>query len=172
MKGVFFAITFILISSPIFSQFISPFTLNIGGFTASQNGYNLTISTGESISITNFGTQGAYSVNSGFLQNFTPIVTGINDVTYLKDNEFNIFPNPTTGLSRLIFSKPISGQLQYQVLDVNSKIIYNSPINLNGNILINNIDLTSYSYGVYYIRIIIKNLNGKLIFGVVKLIKI
>jgi hypothetical protein len=50
------------------TQSITPFTLNIAGFSSIQNGYALTISTGETVSIVDFKAPNGLGLSSGFLQ--------------------------------------------------------------------------------------------------------
>ena len=77
MKKIYISILFLLIYIISIAQSITPATLGIAGVTSQQNNYTLTFSAGESISITEFKNQNNYSLNSGFLQNFTPLITGI-----------------------------------------------------------------------------------------------
>jgi hypothetical protein len=120
MKKINISILFFLISLNGKSQSITPATLGIAGVTSQQNNYTLTFSAGESISITEFKNQNNYSLNSGFLQNFTPLITGIfNNIELLSKEDFVITPNPTKGLSNLTNNENMSGLLQYQILDAN-----------------------------------------------------
>ena len=77
MKKINFSILFFLISLIGKSQSITPSTLGIAGVTSLQNNYTLTFSAGESISITEFKKQYNYSLYSGFLKKFTPLITCI-----------------------------------------------------------------------------------------------
>ncbi len=105
-KGIF-VLFFLMSISRLSSQSITPFTLNIAGFTATQNGYSLTVSTGETISITNFKAPNGESLNSGFLQNNPPLVTGIEELlSKIGDNEVNITPNPK---DRTVIGKIVLG---------------------------------------------------------------
>jgi hypothetical protein len=61
-------IIFILNTTNLVAQSITPFTVNIAGFSGEKSGYSLTVSTRETISITNFNSANGVSLNSGFLQ--------------------------------------------------------------------------------------------------------
>jgi hypothetical protein len=173
MKKINISILFFLISLNGKSQSITPATLGIAGVTSQQNNYTLTFSAGESISITEFKNQNNYSLNSGFLQNFTPLITGIfNNIELLSKEDFVITPNPTKGLSNLTNNENMSGLLQYQILDANSNILYISNLISINNKSSHKIDLTNYIMGNYYIKIFFKTNNLKIKNGVFKIIKI
>jgi hypothetical protein len=173
MKKIKISILFFLISLNGKSQSITPATLGIAGVTSQQNNYTLTFSAGESISITEFKNQNNYSLNSGFLQNFTPLITGIfNNIELLSKEDFVITPNPTKGLSNLTNNENMSGLLQYQILDANSNILYISNLISINNKSSHKIDLTNYITGNYYIKIFFKTNNLKIKNGVFKIIKI
>lgn len=155
------------------AQSITPFTVNIAGFTNQKDGYSLTVSTGEAISITNFKSPNGVSLNSGFLQNNPPIVTSIDNVlNKFSSNEVLISPNPTNSHTYLTTSFSSQGYLQFQVLDVSSKLLYRSrAINSMGNNQ-TKIDLSIYPAGVIYIQVLFKALNGVSKSGIYKIIKL
>jgi hypothetical protein len=155
------------------AQSITPFTVNIAGFTAQKDGFSLTTSTGEAISITNFKSPNGVSLNSGFLQNNPPIVTSIGDeLLKIGSNEVSINPNPTKNFTYLTTSFANQGQLQFQILDVSSNLLFRSrPINSIGNMQ-SKIDLTTYPAGVFYIQIFVKSSNGASKSGIYKIIKL
>ena len=169
----FLFLFFLLISSLSKAQSITPFTLNIAGFTAQQNGYSLTISAGEAISITSFTSANGVSLNSGFLQNNPPIVTGIDDLlTKISENEVSILPNPTSSITNLLTNFNAPGQIQYQVLDIGSTLLFRSP-SINGfSNKQTKIELSSYPAGVYYIQVFFKPTNGVSKTGIYKIIKL
>ncbi len=173
MKGVIYILFFSTLTIQLKCQSITPFTVNIAGFTGQQNGYSLTVSTGETISITDFKTANGVSLSSGFLQNNPPIVTGIEDVlSKIGSNEVLISPNPTSTFTNLISNFSSPGQIQYQVLDINSKILYRSQP-LNGlNKLQTKIELSSNPSGTYYIQVFFKPSNGIAKTGIYKIIKL
>jgi len=155
------------------AQSITPFTVNIAGFTGQQNGYSLTVSTGETISITDFKTANGASLSSGFLQNNPPIVTGINEVlSKINADEVVITPNPTNSFTNLVSNFSSAGKLQYQVLDINSKLLFRSqPIN-GLNKLQTKIELSTFPPGTYYIQVFFKSNIGNTKCGIYKIIKL
>jgi hypothetical protein len=171
-KGVF-CFLFFVFASNLHAQSITPFTVNIAGFTAQKNGYSLTVSTGEAISITNFTSPNGASLNSGFLQNNPPIVTSINDVlSAIGNDEIIITPNPTKTTTKIFSNFNQPGSLQFQILDVASKQLFRSPSANYLNTKQTIVDLTPYPAGVYYIQVLFKPLSGNLKSGVYKIIKL
>jgi hypothetical protein len=154
-------------STIVNSQSITPFTVNIAGFTATQSGYSLTVSTGETISITNFKAPNGESLNSGFLQNNPPLVTGIDE-----SNEVTVTPNPTNSITHLITNFSVPGQMQYQILDITSKLLFRSqPVNGINNKQ-TKIELSNYPAGTYYILVFYKPITGNSKTGIYKIVKL
>lgn len=170
--GILLFILFINIAK-LNAQSITPFTVNIAGFTATQNGYSLTVSTGETISITNFKSPNGESLNSGFLQNNPPLVTGIEELlSKIGDNEVSITPNPTNSVSNLITNFSVPGQVQFQILDVGSKLMFRSqPVNGLSNKQ-TKIELSNYPAGVYYVLVFFKPTSGIAKTGIYKIVKL
>jgi hypothetical protein len=162
-----------LSSTFLSAQSITPFTVNVAGFTAQKSGYSLTVSTGESISITNFTSPNGASLNSGFLQNNPPIVTSVKEVlSVIGDDEIIITPNPTKTTTNIYASFKKPGNLQFQILNVASRQLFRSPsanfLNTNQTI----VDLTPYPAGVYYIKVLYKPVSGIMKSGIYKIIKL
>ncbi len=171
-RGLLFL--FVLMSySNLNAQSITPFTVNIAGFTATQGGYSLTVSTGETISITNFKSPNGESLNSGFLQNNPPLVTGIEELlSKIGENEVSITPNPTNSVSNLITNFSVPGQMQYQILDIGSKLMFRSqPVNGLSNKQ-SKIELSNYPAGVYYVLVFFKPNSGIAKTGIYKIVKL
>lgn len=171
-KGILFLL-FLVFYASISAQSITPFTVNIAGFTATKNGYTLTVSTGETISITNFKSPNGESLNSGFLQNNPPLVTGIEDIlSKIGVGEVTISPNPVTTETNLVTNFAVYGQMMYQIIDITSKILYRSqPVNGQSNRQ-TKIDMSNYTSGTYYILVFFKPNSGSTKTGIYKIIKL
>jgi hypothetical protein len=174
MRGIIYAfIATVCFSFSTKAQSITPFTLNIGGFNGTQSGYTLTVSTGETISITDFKSPNGVGLSSGFLQNNPPLVTGSEELnTPFSVNEIKITPNPVKTKTFLNTDLSGGGQLQYQIMDIGSKLLYRSqPMTTYGSMQ-NPIDFSNYPTGQYYIQIIYKPITGKVKSGIYKIIKL
>lgn len=174
MRGKIYAIiATVCISYNTKAQSITPFTLNIGGFNGTQSGYTLTVSTGETISITDFKSPNGVGLSSGFLQNNPPIVTGIEELnTPFSINEIKITPNPVKTTTVLYADLTGGGQLQYQIMDIGSKLLYRSQSLTTYGSMQSQIDFSNIPTGQYYIQIIYKPITGKVKSGIYKIIKL
>jgi len=175
-KGILCFLFFVFVST-IHSQSITPFTLNIAGFTSNQISTTLTVSIGETLSITNFNSANGESLNSGFIQNNNlPIFFKFMNepITKIAENEitFTITPNPTKSTSILALNSNIPGEFQYQILDVGSNLLFRSqPLNglmFNETIL----NFSNNPPGIYYVMIFFKPISGILKKGIYKIIKL
>jgi len=172
MRGVLFLLVFCTFSN-VKAQSITPFTLNIGGFDGAQSGYSLTISTGETISITDFKSPNGVGLSSGFLQNNPPLVTGIEEVnTPFGPNEIKITPNPVQTKTQLLVDINGGGQLQYQLFDIGSKLMYRSQAFTIYGYMQGQLDFSNYPTGQYYVQVIFKPITGKVKSGIYKIIKL
>ena len=171
-RGILFLLLFCAFAN-VKAQSITPFTLNIGGFDGTQNGYSLTISTGETISITDFKSPNGVGLSSGFLQNNPPLVTGIDEVnTPFGPNEIKITPNPVQNKTQLLVDITGGGQLQYQIFDIGSKLLYRSQAYTIYGYMQNQLDFSNYPTGQYYVQVVFKPITGKAKLGTYKIIKL
>ena len=155
------------------AQSITPSTINIGGFDATQGGYSLTISTGETISITDFKSPNGVGLSSGFLQNNPPLVTNVEELnTPFGPNEIKITPNPVQTKTQLSVAISGGGQLQYQVYDIGSKLLYRSQTFTIYGYNQNPLDFSTYPTGQYYVQVVFKPVTGKVKSGIYKIIKL
>jgi hypothetical protein len=162
--------------STIHSQSITPFTINIAGFTSNQISTTITVSIGETLSIYNFKSTNGESLNTGFIQNNLPIFFKVIDepLTKIGENEvtFTITPNPTKSTSILALNSNIPGEFQYQILDVGSNLLFRSQL-FNG--LMFNETILNFSNnppGIYYVMIFFKPISGILKKGIYKIVKL
>lgn len=171
-KGILCFLFFVFVST-IHSQSIKPFTINIAGFTSNQISTTLTVSIGETLSITNFKSANGESLNSGFIQYNPPIIKVIDEqFTRIGENEVTITPNPTNSTSILATNFNIPGQFQYQILDVGSNLLFRSqPLNglmFNETIL----NFSNNPPGIYYVMIFFKPISGISKKGIYKIVKL
>ena len=129
-KGMLFLLLLISLAK-ISAQSITPFTVNIAGFTAIEE-----------------------------------------LLSKLGDNEVSITPNPTNGVTNLITNFSVPGQMQYQILDISSKLMFRSqPVNGLSNKQ-SKIELSNYPAGVYYVLVFFKPNSGIAKTGIYKIIKL
>ena len=135
--------------------------------------YSLTFSAGETISIADFNHPNGVSLSSGFIQNTPLIVTGLDEINArFGVNEIKITPNPIQNKTILYFDINGFGQLQYQILDIVSNVLFKSssmPIFNNAQ---KEIDISNFTSGQYFIQVFYKSSNGFSKVGIFKIIKL
>ena len=132
------------------AQNISPITINVGGATTKSLDYSI----GESASIAYFQSTNQISLSSGFIQSFTPLVTGIVNRVFEEGEEFGLFPNPASDFVRLkgALSKP--GFVEFHLIDLQGRILDTYPTTYYINYLEKEINITHLQGGTYFIRLI------------------
>ena len=163
----------LLTTSVISAQSITPFTINIGAIDATQGRYSLTISTGETISITDFKSPNGVGLSSGFLQNNPPLVTSVEELsTPFAPNEIKITPNPVQTKTQLLVDIKGGGQLQYQIFDIGSNLLYRSQTFTIYGYMQQQLEFSNYPTGQYYVQVAFKPITGKVKSGIYKIIKL
>ena len=154
--------------SNIYSQAITPYTLNNGGGSSVSMDWSI----GESVSIANFTTPN-YFLNTGILQPSTNIVTAINEYgPAVYGNQINIAPNPTTNLFHFKGQFNQVGQLTIQVIDSKSSILLIQEAGIIFNNYQKDIFMDKFPSGIFYIKVFFKPTNGIVKTGIYKLIKL
>ena len=155
------------------AQNISPLTLNIAGSIGTlQGGYSTTFSFGEMISIVNYVGQDKSTINAGFLQSFTPLVTGIYEINLIKPGVVSIAPNPVLDVLHLKANFLKSGQFEFNIVDASSNLKYQT-VSYSVNDYINvDLNIINFVSGVYYVRVLLIPNNGKPEYGIYKFVKL
>ena len=138
------------------AQSISPLTINVGGYASKS----LDFSIGESSSIAYFQNTNQINLSTGFIQSFTPLVTGIVNRVFEEGEEFVLFPNPATDFVRLkgALSKP--GFVEFHLIDQQGRILDTFPATYYFNYLEKEIYISHLQGGTYFIRLIYSSPDG------------
>lgn len=83
----------------------------------------------------------------------TGMNVGINEVNTSTNNNFNVYPNPSSGMLTVNYSSKENTNLNIQLTNVEGQIIYSEQKQMNG-IYNQNIDFSSLSKGIYFLEII------------------
>ncbi|MFM1820568.1 MAG: Secretion system C-terminal sorting domain [Bacteroidota bacterium] len=139
------------------AQSISPTTINVGGAASKSFDYSI----GESASIAYFQTTNQLSLSSGFIQSYTPLVTGIVNRVFEAGEEFVLSPNPATEYVRLksALSKP--GFFEFHLIDQQGRILDTYPATYFINYLEKEINISHLQGGTYFIRLIYSSSDGE-----------
>lgn len=163
----------ILFSQVGIAQNITPVTQNIAGYSGyGTSNFTLTFSVGEMASIVNLIAPDKSTLSTGLLQSFTPIVTSLDELVYIKPGAITLAPNPVINLMHITarFLKP--GLFEFNIVDASSNLIYQSisyPIYDQLNTTLN---IQNYISGVYYIRVLFRPNTGSPEYGIYKIIKL
>jgi Tol biopolymer transport system component len=75
--------------------------------------------------------------------------SGITKIVNLKqEQEFTVFPNPAIDIVKVLASNEIVMPIQYEMIDINGKILCQG--NLNSN---NELDISKFFSGIYFLRL-------------------
>lgn len=152
---------------------MSAITQNSTGVSGnSTNGFNLTYSVGELASIVSFTAANNYSLNTGFLQTFTPLITAIKDFVTMEEGVVKTYPNPTTQYIQIHANFNTVGQVQLQLMNAASAIKYRSESSVILNQFNKQLNMVEYDPGVYYLRIQFQPREGISRVGIYKIVKL
>ncbi len=132
------------------AQSISPLTINVGGATNKTLDYSI----GESASIAYLQNNTQLSLSTGFIQSFTPLVTGIINQVFEEGEGLTLSPNPASERIHLkgVLSRP--GFFEFHLIDVQGRILETYPSTYYINYLDKEINVTQLMGGTYFIRLI------------------
>jgi hypothetical protein len=138
------------------AQSISPFTINVGGATSKMLDYSI----GESASIAYLQNSSQISLSTGFIQSFTPLVTGIINQVFEEGEGLILSPNPASERIRLkgVLSRP--GFFEFHLIDSQGRILETYPSTYYINYLDKEINVTQLMGGTYFIRLIYTSPDG------------
>jgi hypothetical protein len=152
----FLSILLILGSLCASAQSISPFTVNVGGGRSNTIDYSI----GESSSIAFFQLENKSSLSTGFIQSFTPLVTGIVNRVFEEGEKFVLSPNPAADFIRLKggLSKP--GFVEFHLIDLQGRILDTYPATYYINYFEKEFNVAHLTGGTYFIRLIYSSSDG------------
>lgn len=142
-KLLFFSIVFIFSISSLNAQN----SVNTSGNNLTGVNGTVSYSVGQVIYTTNTGTNGSNS--QGVQQPFeiSEVLSSIDYSSIVKD--LKIYPNPSSNLLILNISNFNDIKLDFEILDINGKILITEKNLKHENI----IDITSFSNAVYFLKI-------------------
>ena len=138
------------------AQSISPFTINVGGATNKTLDYSI----GESASIAYLQNNTQLSLSTGFIQSFTPLITGIINQVFEEGEGLTLSPNPASERIHLkgVLARP--GFFEFDLIDAQGRILETYPSTYYINYLDKEINVTQLMGGTYFIRLIYTSPDG------------
>lgn len=115
---------------------------------------------GISFLLNNFQNIQNYPANSNHLNpstwakaTFSNTITGIDEKREPEAREFKVYPNPTKGPLKLEIQGSVGLSVSLQVLSLSGKLLESRSLNVSNGYLYEDLDLSSYEKGVYFLVI-------------------
>ncbi len=146
---------FLFLSSS--AQSISPITINVGGAATKSLDYSI----GESSSIAFFLGPNQLSLSSGFIQSYTPLVTGIVNRVFEAGEDFVLSPNPASDFVRIKGALSRPGFIEFHLIDQQGRLLETYPSACYINYIQKEINTSALTGGTYFIRLIYSSSDGE-----------
>jgi hypothetical protein len=172
LKKIILVLLFFVPLASAVGQSINPQTINVGGKATSASGFSLDYSIGESASISFFKFSDNSSLSTGVLQSFTPLVTGITNLSFTEGESITVSPNPTSQNLRIkgLLNRP--GFIEFHLVDVNGRVMTIDPRSYYINYFDKEFNVSSFNEGIYFIRLMYQSMDADTKSAVFKFIKI
>ncbi len=172
MKKIILILLFFVPLASAVGQSITPQTLNVGGSKPGTSGFTLDYSIGESASISFFKLSDNSSLSTGVLQSFTPLVTGIVDLSFTEGENITLSPNPASQNIRIkgILNHP--GFIEFHLVDMNGRVINIESKSYYINYFEKEFNVSSFNEGIYFIRLMYQSMDNDTKSAVFKFVKI
>jgi hypothetical protein len=144
----------------------------VGGSKPGTSGFTLDYSIGESASISFFKLSDNSSLSTGVLQSFTPLVTGIVDLSFTEGENITLSPNPASQNIRIkgILNHP--GFIEFHLVDMNGRVINIESKSYYINYFEKEFNVSSFNEGIYFIRLMYQSMDNDTKSAVFKFVKI
>ncbi|MDP4280607.1 MAG: T9SS type A sorting domain-containing protein [Bacteroidota bacterium] len=93
--------------------------------------------------------------SSNISDNKVVTIDACTGISHVSGNDFgvSVLPNPSRGLFMVSITGVASGTLHLTVYNANGQMVYSEDVNSTGNITEKNMDLVSFSKGVYLLKV-------------------
>lgn len=160
LAPLFFWLGLACLSIPSLGQSLTPSVINVGGLHTKAASFSLDFSIGEQSSITQYTASPSLSVTAGFLQAFSPLVTGLTRSPSNQEMTLMLYPNPAADYTtlRAVLSAP--GQLSFQLIDIQGRVLQSHPQQYFQNAVEKEFSIVELAGGIYFIRLIYAGEEG------------
>ena len=106
------------------------------------------------------------------MQSFTPLVTGLVDLSFTEGESITLSPNPASTNLRIkgLLNRP--GFIEFHVVDVNGRVINIDPKSYYINYFEKEFNVSSFNEGIYFIRLMYQSMDADTKSAVFKFVKI
>jgi hypothetical protein len=157
---LFFWLGYLCLAIPSLAQSISTSVINVGGLHTKAPSFSLDFSIGEQSSITQYTASTSLGLTGGFLQAFSPLVTGLNRSPSNQEVTLMLYPTPAADYTTLrgVLSAP--GQLSFQLIDIQGRVLQSHPQQYFQNAVEKEFSIAELAAGMYFIRLIYAGEEG------------
>ena len=163
-KKIVILMLILLMGNQIFSQNISPQSINSGGAQMNKNNISLSFTVGELVVISKSDSLGN-SLNNGFMAGATLTIENTQE-TDLSILDVNVFPNPTSELVNIKINYSKLDQVLVSIVDMKGNEVFNEKYLGIANVI--GINISNYSIGSYILNL--KTIDNQVL-GSYKIIK-
>lgn len=156
MKNIFLPV-FLLLAFFSYGQRISKSVIGMAGKTRVNGGLSISWTAGEPV--VGLMTNGSAQLGSGFYPSLD--VQALTKEDFTMDVAIKIYPNPTSNY--LYAEQKDQHQLRINIVDVNGRVVLENKINSGGQI-----DISSFSHGIYLIQVYDLETNKKNTYKIIK----
>ncbi len=163
-KKIVFLTLALLMSNQVFSQNVSPQSINSGGAQVNNNNISLSFTVGELVVISKTDSLGN-SLNNGFIAGSTLTIENTQE-TDLSILDVKVFPNPTSELVNIKINYSKVDQVIVNITDLTGSEVFNEKYLGISNVI--GINISSYAIGSYILNL--KTIDNQIL-GSYKIIK-
>ncbi len=142
----------LFVAVSIRAQTLSPTIINSTGGTGTINGIIYDYSFGEVTMIETYSTPNLI-VTQGVLQSRTDTTAAGIESSWFKAPVVSVYPNPAQQLVTFESENALAEKLNYELTDINGKIITSREIRCSGRMVKEEINLNGLSVGIYLLKI-------------------
>jgi hypothetical protein len=136
-------------------------TIPATGSNATGSGGSISFTVGQIAFNTLSGSNG--TISQGVQQPYEISVVTAVENTETMNLKFLVYPNPTSGLTKLVFESPDFSNLRYQILDISGRLLQDKKVEGQET----EISLENLSSSTYFLKVYRNNMEVK-VFKIIK----
>jgi hypothetical protein len=111
-------------------------------------------------------------LSTGVLQSYTPLITGIVDLSFTEGENISVYPNPASQNIRIkgILNHP--GFIEFHIVDMGGRVMSLNDKTYYINFFEKEFSISALNDGVYFIRLMYQSMDNSSKSAVFKFIKI
>ena len=148
----------VMAGSTLFAQSLTPMVISSSGGYYSSAAGSLSATVAEMTMVQTFTSMGNF-LTQGFQQPEEWYVS-VNEEQQ-TDGNISIYPNPSSGKFKITVNSPEKGNASIQLYDMLGQKTFSSQMEIGPGSNTENIDITGYAMGIYFLEYLYTSDNGK-----------